>query len=70
MSVTVSINFVDGGYVSNDYPDTILDQLAQLRAAGYDGKRLIDALLTDDWGPPPVRVHIEGNSIDEWIGYD
>jgi hypothetical protein len=38
--------------------DHYLSKYKSLAAQGYEGKVLIHALLTDDWGAPPFRVRI------------
>jgi hypothetical protein len=41
--------------------DHYLSKYKSLAAQGYEGKTLIHALLTDDWGAPPLRVRILEN---------
>lgn len=60
----VEVNFVDGGAMDWAVPDSILHDLARLRRGGLDGRELVDALLTDDWGPPPRTVTITGTTAD------
>ena len=45
-----SVGFVDGGKQDYEEDRTILARLLELKSQGLDGKRLIDALITDDWG--------------------
>jgi hypothetical protein len=41
--------------------DHYVSKYKSLAAQGYEGKALIHALLTDDWGAPPLRVRIQEN---------
>ena len=41
--------------------DHYVSKYKSLVAQGYEGKALIDALLTDDWGALPLRVRIQEN---------
>ena len=71
----VSVSTVDGGLQEFNEPDSIIAKLSALRRDGYVGKELVHALLTDDWGPPPVGVRIrgkleDGTCIDEYIPYE
>ena len=52
-----------------------LQKLRQLESEGYQGKSLIDTLISDDWGAPPRGVLLKGilsngQKIDENIRYD
>jgi hypothetical protein len=38
--------------------DHYLSKYKSLAVQGYEGKALVHALLTDDWGAPPLRVRI------------
>lgn len=72
--ITVKIPTVDGGLMEFTESDSIVARLTSLRADGYEGKELIHALLTDDWGPPPRGVQLEGRledgtRVDEYIPY-
>ncbi len=55
---------VDGGLREWNEGPELLPRLRQLQAEGLEGERLIHALLTDDWGPPPRYVDIEGTQSD------
>ena len=54
------IRFVDG---SADECDVDLGKYQRLLASGLRGKRLINTLLTDDWGPPPLVVTLIGGDL-------
>ena len=41
----------------------LLDRLAELEASGLTAKALVNEWITDDWGPPPTDVRIEGVSM-------
>ncbi|MEJ1164736.1 hypothetical protein V9K97_13600 [Variovorax sp. CCNWLW186] len=56
MTVTVTIEFVDGSYATNEHPALILATHDKLLQRGLKGRDLIDALLTDDWAAPPRKV--------------
>lgn len=60
--IRVIIRFVDGGIQEFDEGLSFLKKLSDLKKIGYDGKDLIHALLTDDWGPPPSHINIKGKS--------
>jgi hypothetical protein len=72
--VKVTISLVDGGLQEFDKGTSFLKKLSELKAQGFSGKELIHALLTDDWGAPPLYVKIKGkdeagNNIDITIPY-
>jgi len=66
---TIKNYFVNDTYrefEEND-PDFI-KHLEKLLQMGFEGKELIDTLITDDWGAPPLTVKLEGtNSKSENI---
>jgi hypothetical protein len=63
-SVKVEVRLVDGGAQDWTFGSEFLAKLAALDAQGLTGKDLIHALLSDDWGAPPVIVTII------WTGSD
>lgn len=69
----VVISHVDGSRSEWHEPPSLLGRMRSLQRDGYTGKRLIDRLLTDDWGPPPsvVRItgRVDGVTINEVIQY-
>lgn len=72
--IKISVPTVDGGLLEFNKSDSIIDRLSTLRRSGYVGKELIHALITDDWGPPPVGISIcgtlkDGTRVDEYIAY-
>lgn len=58
--MNVSVQTVDGGLHETRYAPEFLVRLLRLRSEGIEGKALIDELLGDDWGAPPVLVTITG----------
>ncbi len=62
--IQVSIRFVDGGF--QEYPESsdFLSRLTELQNQGYEGRELINALISDDWGAPPLSVQIKGKGPD------
>jgi len=62
MVVKVTISFVDGSLQELDKGAFFLKKLSELRAQGFSGKELVHALLSDDWGAPPLYVKIKGES--------
>lgn len=73
-AVTVAIRFVDGGYTEYRQPLGILATHDRLVHDGLTGKALIDALLGNDWGPPPVTVTLNsagsnGKPVEIVIAY-
>lgn len=72
--LTVSVRTVDGGGQDWTEPDSLYAKLLSLRESGLKGRRLVDALLTDDWGPPPTGVSLkgelaDGTLVDEYLPY-
>lgn len=70
----VSIYLVDGGLQELNQVDSLVDRLSSLRHDGYEGRVLVNALITDDWGAPPTGVRIRGTLengkiVDEYIPY-
>lgn len=63
--VLVSIGFVDGG--SHEYYEghELIDRYEQLKQRGLEGKALVHALFSDDWGPPPVWINLAGHRKDD-----
>ncbi len=56
-------------------PDSLYAQLMKLKRNELTGKELVHALITDDWGPPPTGIKIEGTladgtKVDEYIPYE
>ena len=62
MAVSIEIRFVDGGLDDSISGDHYLQNYRKLKAEGYEGKKLIHELLTDDWGAPPHTVTIREDS--------
>ena len=62
--INVTVRFVDGGLQEFEENDHFLAQLNALQNEGYKGKQLINKLITDDWGPPPVLIEIKGKKAD------
>lgn len=52
---------VDGGMSEHvvDYA-----HYQRLVSAGLEGRRLVDQLISDDWGPPPRSVRLYGRLSD------
>lgn len=59
-TVTVTVRTVDGGMQEWFEDLQFLGRLRTLQAEGLDGKELIHALVSDDWGAPPRSVQIHG----------
>ena len=57
MTIKVLADLADGSQMRFT-GDNYLSKYESLAAQGYEGKALIHALLTDDWGAPPLRVRI------------
>ena len=73
--IKVEIYFVDGSMSDFEENDNFIAKLRQLESEGYQGKSLIDTLISDDWGAPPRGVLLKGilsngQKIDENIRYD
>lgn len=64
---------IDGSSIESQLSASLFEQLRALKARGYSGKRIINELIADDWGPPPRLVKIsgivDGSSVDEVIHY-
>jgi hypothetical protein len=72
--ITVSVKTVDGGKQEWTEGDPFYRRFLSLRDSGLSGKALVDALLSDDWGAPPVSVLLagkleDGTQIEESIRY-
>jgi len=67
--IQVTIRFVDGSLQEFSETKEFLLRLAELKEQGYEDKELIDRLITDDWGAPPVFVEIKGSEINLQIPY-
>lgn len=73
--VTVIARLVDGSVRPfEEFGLDFVDRLRAFQAEGLAGKRLIHALLGDDWGPPPRVVEISwtaknGQQLSETIPY-
>ena len=63
--IQVSIRFVDGSFQEYSESSDFLSKLTELQNQGYEGRELINALITDDWGAPPLSVQIKGKRPDE-----
>jgi len=62
--VKITIRFVDGSLDEFEESDHFLLRMNALQMNGYKGKELINELITDDWGPPPLLVEIKGIKED------
>jgi hypothetical protein len=62
--VKITIRFVDGSLDEFEESDLFLLRMNALQMHGYKGKELINELITDDWGPPPLLVEIKGIKED------
>lgn len=61
----VIIRTVNGDLQEYEDPgSSLVQKLIALQNEGYNGKQLIDLLISDDWGPPPLTVEIKGKSVD------
>jgi len=67
--IQVKIRFVDGSLQEFTETSDFLLRLAELKEQGNEGKRLIDRLITDDWGVPPTFVEISNSEINLKIPY-
>lgn len=67
--IQITIRFVDGSLQEFTETNEFLLRLSELKEQGYEGKGLIDRLITDDWGAPPVFVEIKGSEINLQIPY-
>lgn len=63
-TIKVLIRLIDGGLHEYDESPQFLEELRWLQSQGYTGKRLVDELITDDWGVPPRAVEIWGKDSD------
>ena len=61
----VSIGLVDGSR-PEDYEEdeNFMVRLRQLQSQGLEGRDLVDALITDDWGTPPKWVMIQDGDTE------
>ena len=75
MSIKVVARLVNDGEQDFHFGTEFLHKLARLERDGYAGKQLIDAAITDDWGPHPNCIIItgtdeHGNRVNRTIPYD
>ncbi len=70
-------HLVNGGIadIPVDNAEKFLLKLKRLRDMGYQGEQLVNELITDDWGPPPVIVVVKGKllsgkSVNFTLTYD
>lgn len=63
-SISISVRLVDGSLALFDAEPDILERLNTFQLQGLEGKELINKLLSDDWGPPPLSVEISGNLVN------
>jgi hypothetical protein len=61
-AIKVSIRLADGGFHEFTKGPEILKELKSLQLEGYSGRQLIDNLISDDWGAPPIVVTISGTA--------
>ena len=57
--INVKISFVDGSFHEFEEDNRFGEELIELQEQGYEGRELIHALLSDDWGPQPTFVMIK-----------
>lgn len=67
--------FYDGSMSEYEENNFFILQLRKLQNNGYQGKSLIDALISDDLGAPPSSVILkgklnDGSEINESILYE
>ncbi len=64
MTLQLQVSLVNGD--GHEFPvgEDFLLRLKELEDSGLRGKSLIHALLSDDWGAPPLFVTITGHGPD------
>ncbi|MEA3487387.1 MAG: hypothetical protein U9R20_06995 [Thermodesulfobacteriota bacterium] len=67
--IQVTIRFVDGSLHEFTETKDFLLRLSDLKEQGYEGKDLVNRLITDDWSVPPLFVQIKDSEIDLQIPY-
>lgn len=60
----LTVQFVNGELSEWQEPESILSDLKELERGGLQGRALVDALISDDWGVPPRSVSIKGTLED------
>jgi hypothetical protein len=63
-SLIAEVHLVDGGLMEIPVDQGFLDKLKQLQKSGLQGKALVNELIGDDWGTPPLVVVIKGLAPD------
>lgn len=58
--ITIIVNYIDGSQSNWNEGTNVVSKLMQLEEMNYQGKELLDVLITDDWGVPPKSIIIEG----------
>jgi hypothetical protein len=67
--IQVTIRFVDGSLQEFTETKDFLLRFTDLKEQGYEGKDLVNELISDDWSAPPIFVQIKGSGIDFQIPY-
>jgi hypothetical protein len=62
----LEVHLVDGSLmdIPESNPDRFFVKLERLKAQGLEGKELVNKLITDDWGAPPISVVVKGRMED------
>jgi hypothetical protein len=68
----VEIALANGSAMDLAEDDRFYEKLLRLRYDEFEGRQLVDELISDDWGAPPIGVRItgelsDGTVIDEYI---
>lgn len=63
----VTAHLVNGCLLDFDVDPDFLERLRTLETQGLAGRSLIHALLTDDWGAPPVFLRIVGAGSNGYV---
>jgi hypothetical protein len=74
-TIKVSIRLVNGSLQEFTEGPEFLHKLRSLQSQGLTGQELVDCLISDDWGAPPIVVEIswkdsDGKNYEIRIPYD
>ena len=72
--IHVVVRCTDNSIQEWEEGEDLVAKLESLQGQGFEGRALIDRLLTDDWAAPPLFVTLSGTvrgaSISVRIPYD
>jgi hypothetical protein len=62
--LNIQIRHIDGSLNEYSEKESILRDLKILQEQGYEGKELINQLISDDWAAPPTSLKLSGTDAN------